>query len=274
MRLCGPWRIRKIQPRVIGMSEWLWSKFEFLGELRKHPIARWVIVAWAVISIYDTGGSQLLPTQWAQNRPTVYQVLAMTTGWLSWQAWLLIGALVLTVFALEYPARQKRHLAAKIDRQGVPIPPGGGTKKMSLLLISIICGLASVGFFFAWLNSGTIPSNEADHNVHISGQHQSVTLPADKERLDSALYEIFDSITKLAIPPYNDSRYLTGNWEGKLMGVTERLAFITEMHRIRIEYVKFLESMQISCFKIIIITGMNYEMVYYAEGPILTFIWP
>ena len=73
--------------------------------------------------------------------------------------------------------------------------------------------------------------------------------PTDKERLDLALYEIFDTITKLAMPPYNEARYLPHNWEGKLMGVNERRAFLADMERIRADYVKFLQRMQDIVFK-------------------------
>jgi hypothetical protein len=84
------------------------DRLKFLGDLRKHRIARWVFLVWAVVGFYDTFGSELLPPDWAQKRPTVYQLIATTSGWLSWEAWLLIGAVILVLFALEYVARHKQ----------------------------------------------------------------------------------------------------------------------------------------------------------------------
>src|ERR1700680_3120341 len=91
----------------VRMLDAVWNRLEFLGDLRKHRIARWAFLLWAVVSTYDTFGSQFLPDDWAQKRPTVYQLIIMTTGWLSWEAWLLIGAAILAIFALEYVARSE-----------------------------------------------------------------------------------------------------------------------------------------------------------------------
>lgn len=133
------------------MLDAFWSRLEFLDDLRKHPIARWVFLAWAIVSIYDTFGSQFLPEDWAQKRPTVYQLVVMTTGWFPWEAWLLIGAAILVIFALEYPARQKRQLAlangASRSKQ---------RQKMSVPIIGmIVCLVGFVGFLIAWIGTGT-----------------------------------------------------------------------------------------------------------------------
>ena len=69
-------------------------------------------------------------------------------------------------------------------------------------------------------------------------------IPAtDKERLDLALYETFDAIAKLAMPPYNDARYLTGNWETKLIDASARRELFAEIRAIRAKYVKFAQRM-------------------------------
>jgi hypothetical protein len=125
------------------MLDALWNRVEFLGDLRKHRIARWIFLLWAAASVYDTFGSQFLPDDWAQKRPTVYQLVVMTTGWLPWQAWLLIGAIILVIFAIEYAARQKQQL----------VVPGPDIKspKMSVPIIGmILCAIGFVAFFVAW----------------------------------------------------------------------------------------------------------------------------
>ena len=69
-------------------------------------------------------------------------------------------------------------------------------------------------------------------------------IPAtDKERLDLALYETFDAIAKLAMPPYNDARYLTENWETKLIDASARRELFAEILAIRAKYVKFAQRM-------------------------------
>jgi hypothetical protein len=138
------------------MLDRLWDRLEFLGELRKHRVARWVFLFWALVATYDTAGSQFLPPEWAQQRPTVYQVVSMTTGFLSWEAWLLVGALALAIFALEYPVRQKRRLALV---QGREEPGVLFRQKMSFPFIGmIVCGLGFLSFAaWYWLDRPTKP---------------------------------------------------------------------------------------------------------------------
>jgi hypothetical protein len=84
------------------MADWLWDRLEFLGDLRKHRIARWLFLFWAISGAYDLCASQFIPTEWSQKWPKIYQLVAMTTGWLSVEGWMLIGAAILVVFAVEY----------------------------------------------------------------------------------------------------------------------------------------------------------------------------
>jgi heme/copper-type cytochrome/quinol oxidase subunit 2 len=118
--------------------QWFRTRFEFF---REHTLVKWLLAGWALISIYDTGGSQLLPTEWAQKRPTVYQVLSMSTGWLSWDGWLVVGAAMIALFAVEYGARQKPSHTDRAHSNG---------NQMSISHIGmIICAIGFVTFFFA-----------------------------------------------------------------------------------------------------------------------------
>jgi hypothetical protein len=96
----------------VCMFDRIWNRFEFLGELRKHHIARWVLAIYAIVSLYDTAGSEFLPPAWAQKRPTVYQIVAMTTGWISFDGWLFIGAVLIFIFALERSVRPPNDFVA------------------------------------------------------------------------------------------------------------------------------------------------------------------
>jgi hypothetical protein len=147
------------------MFDQLWDKLEFLGELRKHRILRWAFFGWAIISIYDTGGSQFLPPEWAQKRPTVYQLVAMTTGWISLEGWLLIGAAGLVIFAVQHVARYAPNRRTAAPRPRHPIvsaPPSiwlraGSIASCSIIIVGVltyyaiwpVVGYAKPGFFTA-----------------------------------------------------------------------------------------------------------------------------
>ncbi|MCP3382863.1 hypothetical protein NLM31_21075 [Bradyrhizobium sp. CCGUVB4N] len=88
----------------------------FLRDLREHWVARCVLLLWAVIGFYDTFGSQFLPPEWSQKRPSVFQLVTMTSGWLSWGAWLVIGAASLLIFSI-----WRAPLGAKAKTAGLAI---------------------------------------------------------------------------------------------------------------------------------------------------------
>jgi hypothetical protein len=45
--------------------------------------------------------SQWIPEEYAKHLPKVYQVVAMTTGLVSWEIWLLVGAAIVVAGAIE-----------------------------------------------------------------------------------------------------------------------------------------------------------------------------
>jgi hypothetical protein len=73
--------------------------------------------------------------------------------------------------------------------------------------------------------------------------------------LDAALYELFDAITKEAMPSYREAGYLPANWHMKLTSPDGRRAVLNEIDRIRPEYVKFIDHINR-----IIYTDYNYYM--------------
>jgi hypothetical protein len=81
------------------------------------------------------------------------------------------------------------------------------------------------------------------------------SIKTDKERLDAALYEVFDAITKEAMPNYADAGYLTDNWHMKLISPDGRRAVVSEIDRIRPEYVGFINHISRILFK-----DYNYYM--------------
>lgn len=67
-----------------------------------------------------------------------------------------------------------------------------------------------------------------------------LSVKSDNERMDAALYEMFDAITKEAIPAFTEAGYLVQNWHMKLATADGRRDFIVEIDKIRSAYVKFI----------------------------------
>jgi hypothetical protein len=69
-------------------------------------------VIWLCISVWDTTLSQFIPEEIAKDAPRVYKVLFwladMTTGWLTWHAWLITGIIIFALCAVEYAFRLSR----------------------------------------------------------------------------------------------------------------------------------------------------------------------
>jgi hypothetical protein len=113
--------------------------------LRRHPIIAGIAAVWAVISFYDTACSQLLPASWAQSRPTVYQVVVMTTGWLSLQTWLAIGALICA--AATVVSRSK-------TEQPLPAPYAGSPNQTVATPWLLVAGCAVIAVLLIGVDLG------------------------------------------------------------------------------------------------------------------------
>ena len=87
------------------------DRWKVLRALWSRGWVRWCVYIWAPIGAYDTFASQLLPPSWRDRAPTIYQVVTVTSGWLSWQEWLLIGMAILLAATFEYAVRQSRSLS-------------------------------------------------------------------------------------------------------------------------------------------------------------------
>jgi hypothetical protein len=76
---------------------------------RKIADRLWVKIVlgiWAVIAFYDTLVSQFFPDSWAKKAPKMRELIAETSGWLSWWEWLLILAGIISVACFEYAVRK------------------------------------------------------------------------------------------------------------------------------------------------------------------------
>ena len=90
-------------PRKI--IEWI----EVLREVKNRGWFRVLIFLWLASGAWDLALSQWIPEETSKKLPKVYQVVAMTTGLLSFQVWVLVGFVILVVGALEYASRNRKY---------------------------------------------------------------------------------------------------------------------------------------------------------------------
>ena len=90
----------------MGMAQ-VSSRLQFLGDLSRQPFVRLLLALWAASGIWDLALSEWVPEEYSSHLPRVYQVIAMTTGFVSWQVWVVAGALILAFASLEYAVRRK-----------------------------------------------------------------------------------------------------------------------------------------------------------------------
>lgn len=88
------------------------ERYDLAKEMVERPWFKIGLLLWAVISIWDTALSQLVPETISKDAPRAYQIaiwlLNMTGGWLSIWGWLLIGAALVVFAALEFAFRTLR----------------------------------------------------------------------------------------------------------------------------------------------------------------------
>ena len=82
------------------------ERLPVLRRVLDHPWVKIALAVWAIIAAYDTFSSQILPEWLAAKAPKVREVVAMTSGWLPYWAWLLILAALLVVASFEYAFRR------------------------------------------------------------------------------------------------------------------------------------------------------------------------
>ncbi len=84
------------------------SRLQFFAELSRQRFVRLLVFLWAASGVWDLALSEWIPEAYSKNLPRAYQVIAMTTGLLSWQIWIVAGALIFAFACLEYAVRRAR----------------------------------------------------------------------------------------------------------------------------------------------------------------------
>jgi hypothetical protein len=87
------------------------QRFTVLREIFKQPWMRFLSFLWFASGLWDLFLSEWIPEEYGKRLPRVYQVVAMIAGLASWQIWVLTGAVIIVVAAIEYAFRHKRRFS-------------------------------------------------------------------------------------------------------------------------------------------------------------------
>src|ERR1700685_3315626 len=94
----------------------LGGRLKILSEITERTWVRVLLAILPASGIWDLALSQWIPEQYAKKLPRVYQVIAMTTGLLPWQLWVMLGALIIAAASFEYAYRHKKQLLATLSK--------------------------------------------------------------------------------------------------------------------------------------------------------------
>lgn len=81
------------------------SRIAVFRQVFNRP-AKIVLGIFALLGLYDTLVSQLLPDDMVAKMPRAWKFISMTTGYLSWQSWLLIAEGLVILILFEYVCRR------------------------------------------------------------------------------------------------------------------------------------------------------------------------
>jgi len=88
------------------------ERWPLVREIYNRPWCRRFLIGWAALGSWDLFISQFLPETLQKSAPRVHQVLSMTSGWLGWDQWLMMGLAVAAISSIEYAVRQRRKVTA------------------------------------------------------------------------------------------------------------------------------------------------------------------
>jgi hypothetical protein len=98
-------------------------RIQFIADLSRQPFVRLLLFLWAASGAWDLALSEWVPAEYSKRLPRVYEVIGGASGLLSWQVWIVTGALISAFACLEYAFRQRerKDLQTK-TKQPMPIP--------------------------------------------------------------------------------------------------------------------------------------------------------
>jgi hypothetical protein len=96
------------------------QRWDLAKQIGNRPWTAVALVIWAIISAWDTAVSELLPASWANKAPKVYGVIEMTSGWLPFWGWLLVGIAILSFASFEFAFQWTREEDFRKKYQHLP----------------------------------------------------------------------------------------------------------------------------------------------------------
>jgi len=103
--------VDRIKDRIVFM-------LHVLGGLR----TKWLLSVWLVVGVYDLACSQFLPSNISERMPNVWQMIEMTTGWLSPLGWTVALLGILVVAGFEFLYRNRRMPPVQTPTQSARMP--------------------------------------------------------------------------------------------------------------------------------------------------------
>lgn len=88
------------------MYVWLKERLSILRAAQNRPWVKFVWYLFAIIGLWDTVGSQLVPESWGEKWPRIYELAMSLSGLLPWSGWVIIGLSLALFFTLEFSIRQ------------------------------------------------------------------------------------------------------------------------------------------------------------------------
>lgn len=153
------------------------ARISFLLEILQRPWVRALGLIWAASGVWDLALSEWIPEPIAKKLPRVYQVVAMTTGLLPWEIWLLIGALIVVVAAIEYAFRHKQRSETAPNESSAAVVSKRGQDQQRFQAIAasvfVICALA----ISIWYAASITPKNESKQEAAPASTPEKATHP-------------------------------------------------------------------------------------------------
>jgi hypothetical protein len=88
---------------------WLRRRLEVARQIADRWWVKLALGIYGFLAFYDLAVSQFVPESLAKRFPKMHEIIAVTTGWLPIEGWLLILAGIIAVACFEYAVRKGSH---------------------------------------------------------------------------------------------------------------------------------------------------------------------
>lgn len=145
---------------------WFNVRLVVLKRAIDRPAPKGILLAYAVIGVWDTLVSQFLPPTWAKELPSFYQILKMTSGFIPLWGWALVGMVLITGISIEYTFRKSQN--TRSDTHALELSLYGKILTITLRKLFGLIGATRYALSFSWSSNGTGVFDE------IEGHHPTI----------------------------------------------------------------------------------------------------